>query len=406
MSPYTSTLEAALRTGSQLARDLRHANVGTEHVLLSLLDEPRAAGMLQALKVDRDTLRQRLIACLDEEPLTEDGAKLQPTGTLQRALARAALYVEASGAEEMTSAHVLVAILSERCRAGQLLQEQGMTRAAAIEHVTRSTSEAPPKPDQKPERVVVSAKGYVDLPWPEAVEELRLESRLGGRCLWHYYETAEEEIARIENDPMMRPLHDDTSDWRDKARRRVRRMPYVRYWHGDAVIDGDLDLDATFDPYLIAGFAIDGNATVSGSIQNWEIDTHTSFLSVAGDLACHHCIIGCSDTVVLGNVRASGVIVATYNHGWLEINGDVHAHTLILDDHDALIRGDIHAAGWTSSDRDLALPVSDWRAQVRPEFNDEFFLENGDFRNPNGNVSLVKALIAGRDILKPRSSRR
>lgn len=406
--PYSPEFDTALQGGFALARDLNHAHCHLEHLLLALLDEPRAVETLRACNVDLDKLRKRLIARLDDEPLAQDGTEPEATGMLQRAIHRAGQHVEASGADKITGAHVLVAILAERGDASALLQEQGITRTAALDYVTRSIGEAPPKPPQKAKRVVVSAKGHVDLPWPEAVKELRLDRRLGGRCLWNYYETAEEEIARIESDLTMLRIYDDTPDWRQKAKRRVRRMPYVRYWQDDAVIDGDLDLDAPFDPHLIAGFAIDGNATVSGSITNWEVDTQTAFLSVVGDLACEHFVVGCSDIVVLGNVRASGVIVTTYNHGWLEINGDVHARTFIIDDDRyAVVRGDVHAAGWTSSrNAEVALRSSDWREEVRSEFIHEFFDEDGALRDGNGNVSIVKALIEGRDILKSGPRRR
>jgi hypothetical protein len=406
MAPYAQDLEAALRRAAGFAREVSHAQVGTEHVLLALLDEPCAAAMLRALQVDRDTLRRNLAACLDDEPLATEGAELQSTDTLQRVLARAALNVQASGAIEMTGAHAILAIVGERCRAAGFLQEQGVARDDAVAYVRRTIIPPPPPAPETLQRVAVPEKGYVDLPFPEAVRELDLERRLGGRCLWNYYETADAEIARIESDSGLLSIYDDKPDWRDKVRRRHRPVPYVRYWSGDAVIDGDLDLDTMFDPYSIAGFAVDGNASMSGSVTNWEIDTHTSFLSVAGHLTCTHVIAGSSDIVVHGDVRASGVIVATYSRGWLEIGGDVHARALILDEHHAEIRGKIHAPGWASRDDSLPLPVSEWRDEVRPEFFDEFFDADGDLRCGNGNAALVEALVAGRDILKRRRRRR
>jgi hypothetical protein len=404
--PYAPDLEAALRRSTELARELSHAKAGTEHLLLALLDEPRAVETLRACNADLDALKQCLARCLDGEAIAETGAELKSADTLERVLSRAALHVEVSGAREMTGAHVIVAILAERCRAADCLKEQGVKREDAVAHVTRSMAEMPPEPQPEPKRVTVDEKGYVDLPFPEAVKELRLNRRLGGRCLYNYYETADEEIARIESDPMLLGIYDKRSDWRERARRKSRPMPYVRYWWDDAVIDADVDLDATFDPYLIAGFAIDGNATVAGSVLNWEIDTRAAFLSVVGNLTCQHFIAGCSDITVLGNVRASGIMVATYNHGWLEINGDVEARTLVIDDHHALIRGDVRAPGWTTREGSLGLPESDWRDEVRPEFVDEFFDADGDFKDGNWNISVVKAVIAGRDVLKPRRRRR
>lgn len=48
----------------------------------------------------------------------------------------------------------------------------------------------------------------------------------------------------------------------------------------------------------------------------------------------------------------------------------------------------------------MALPVSSWIAEVRPEFKAEFFDADGNTTCPNGNVALVQALLAGREILR------
>ena len=45
---------------------------------------------------------------------------------------------------------------------------------------------------------------------------------------------------------------------------------------------------------------------------------------------------------------------------------------------------------------------SDWLSEVKPEFRDEFFDEEGDVKCGSGNVDLVKALLAGRDILRSK----
>jgi hypothetical protein len=403
---YAPDLEAALRRGTDLARELGHAKAGAEHVLLALLDEPSAVEALRACKADLAALKQCLARCLDDEAIAEAGAELKAADTLERVLSRAALHVEVSGAGETTGAHVVVAILAERCRAADCLKQQGVKREDAVAHVSRTLAETPLAPQPEPKRVTVEAKGYVDLPFPEAVQELRLKRRLGGRILYNYYETADEEIARIEADSMLLRIWDKQPNWRERLQRKPRPMPYVRYWWDDAVIDADIDLDATFDPYLIAGFAVDGNASIAGSVFNWEIDTRASFLSVLGNLSCTHFIAGCSDVTVLGNVRASGIMVATYNHGWLEINGDVDAGMLVIDDHHALIRGDVNAPGWTTREGKLGLRESDWRDEVRGEFVDEFFDADGDFKDGNWNISIVKAVIAGRDVLKPQRRRK
>jgi hypothetical protein len=65
---------------------------------------------------------------------------------------------------------------------------------------------------------------------------------------------------------------------------------------------------------------------------------------------------------------------------------------------------EIKAAGWkeSSSAEGIDFPDSDWLAEIKPEFRDEFFDSRGGVRCQSGNVDLVKALLAERDILRKR----
>jgi hypothetical protein len=177
---------------------------------------------------------------------------------------------------------------------------------------------------------------------------------------------------------------------------------FVRHY-GNAVIAGDLDMDELLNESDVAGIVVDGDLELDGSIVNWEIDTTAAFLWVRGNLRCSDIIFGSMDLVVSRNVTASNLIVATYNHGHLLIGGDVHAKTVIIDDDGpSTIDGKIHSSGWNASQNaDVKLRRSDWIREVKPEFRDEFFDEEGGVKCGSGNVDLVKALLAGRDILRP-----
>ena len=66
------------------------------------------------------------------------------------------------------------------------------------------------------------------------------------------------------------------------------------------------------------------------------------------------------------------------------------------------MRGKAVARGWKDAAHvEIALPVNSWIKEIRPEFRAEFFDADGDMTCPNGNVDLVQALLAGRDILRP-----
>jgi hypothetical protein len=83
------------------------------------------------------------------------------------------------------------------------------------------------------------------------------------------------------------------------------------------------------------------------------------------------------------------------------IEGDVIAKYLIIDDHTTIVGRNVKAAGWKEAANAIAeLPDSNWLSEIKSQFKDEFFDSRGEMLCGNGNVDLVKALLAGRDILR------
>ncbi len=177
----------------------------------------------------------------------------------------------------------------------------------------------------------------------------------------------------------------------------------VRHYAEDAMIDGDLDLDALFWDG-VAGIWAEKDLVVNGNILNWEIDTPACFLSVGRDLICKNMVVSSADIRIGRNAKIYGLLSSTYNHGYLEIGGDAHAKTIIIDDHTTIVRGKADAGGWKDAEHvEIALPVSSWIKEIRPKFKAEFFDADGDMICPNGNVELVQALLAGREILRGKA---
>jgi hypothetical protein len=177
----------------------------------------------------------------------------------------------------------------------------------------------------------------------------------------------------------------------------------VRHYAEDAMIDGDLDLDALFWDG-VAGIWAEKDLVVNGAILNWEIDTPACFLAVGRDLICKNLVASSADIRIGRNAKIYGLLSSTYNHGYLEIGGDAHAKTIIIDDHTTVVRGKADAGGWKDAEHvEIALPVSSWIKEIRPKFKAEFFDANGDMICPNGNVELVQALLAGREILRGKA---
>lgn len=174
----------------------------------------------------------------------------------------------------------------------------------------------------------------------------------------------------------------------------------VRHYPADALIDGDIDLDALYWDG-VAGIWAEQDLVVNGAIFNWEIDTPACFLAVGRDLICKNLVASSADIRIGRDARIYGLLSSTYNHGFIEIGHDAHAKTIIIDDHTTIVRGKAEARGWKDADHvEIALPVSSWIKEVRPKFRAEFFDSDGEMICPNGNVDLLQALLAGRDILR------
>jgi ATP-dependent Clp protease ATP-binding subunit ClpA len=94
---------------------------------------------MKACKVDLGALKEHLVSYIDNElrTLVIDDGESRPTAGFQRVVQRAVVAVQSSGRDEATGANVLVAIFAEReSPAAYFLQQQGMTRYDAINHIS------------------------------------------------------------------------------------------------------------------------------------------------------------------------------------------------------------------------------------------------------------------------------
>ena len=139
MPSFSRNLEETLHRAVAYANQRRHEYATLEHLLLSLIDDQEAAGVMRACDVELPTLKKNLINYLDTELkslVVESGEEAKPTAGFQRAIQRAVIHVQSSGREEVTGANVLVAIFSEReSHAAYFLQEQDMTRYDAVNFI-------------------------------------------------------------------------------------------------------------------------------------------------------------------------------------------------------------------------------------------------------------------------------
>ncbi|HTT08248.1 MAG TPA: ATP-dependent Clp protease ATP-binding subunit ClpA [Gammaproteobacteria bacterium] len=148
-------LETTLNLAFKHAREQRHEFITVEHLLLALLDNSAAARVLKACGANLNQLRNEINAFLRENspllPEKDDIRDTQPTLGFQRVLQRAVFHVQSSGKKEVTGAHVLVAIFSEReSQAVYLLGRQNVARLDVVNYISHGISKVAEDGGQEP----------------------------------------------------------------------------------------------------------------------------------------------------------------------------------------------------------------------------------------------------------------
>ena len=139
-------LDISLRFAFKDAAKKRHEFLTSEHLLLALLDNGSAVGVLRACGADIEKLRLDLDEMLDSTtPLIPEGETnrdAQPTLGFQRVLQRAIFHAQTQGKKEVSGAGVLVAVFSEQeSHAVYLLKEQGINRVDVVNYISHGISD-------------------------------------------------------------------------------------------------------------------------------------------------------------------------------------------------------------------------------------------------------------------------
>ncbi len=148
MPSLTPSLETAIESALSLAAELSQEYATLEHLLLALIDDPDAAEVMEACKVDLHKLRNDLTKYINEDLSSlinkDANGRVQPTAGFQRVVQRAIHHVDVSGRDEVSGANILISIFSEReSHAAYFLQEQDMTRYDAVSFISHGTAKNP-----------------------------------------------------------------------------------------------------------------------------------------------------------------------------------------------------------------------------------------------------------------------
>ena len=124
----------AMRLSQQIAREMNLEYVGSEHVLLGILEEGTGAGalLLKEAKLTRTKIRQELqkLAAQQMEETWVIG-RLPGTPHFMNVVAKAIEQAHKLGHNYVGSEHLLLGLLKERgCVAQKILSKNGMTVAS------------------------------------------------------------------------------------------------------------------------------------------------------------------------------------------------------------------------------------------------------------------------------------
>ncbi len=142
-------LDKSFQRAFELAKARRHEDVALEHLLLALLDEPHAAGILRACGVDLEQLREELegILALAFEAITE-GEPPHPHSTLGfvRVVERALLHSLSAGKSAIQGGELLPGFLEEESSpARHLLEKHGVRRLPLLKVLSHGPTRKAPK---------------------------------------------------------------------------------------------------------------------------------------------------------------------------------------------------------------------------------------------------------------------
>jgi len=145
MGILNEELEQTLNDVFRQAHLQRNEFVTIEHLLLGLLENPEARGILEACDADIPMLQEQLQEFIHRHVaiLPDDQRETTASIGLQRVIQRAVMQVQASGRTEVTGANILVAIFAEKeSHAVYFLKQMGITRLDVVSRIAHSSSPA------------------------------------------------------------------------------------------------------------------------------------------------------------------------------------------------------------------------------------------------------------------------
>ncbi|MEY3515968.1 MAG: ATP-dependent Clp protease ATP-binding subunit ClpA, partial [Pseudomonadota bacterium] len=184
---FSKELEVSIGQCYKDARESRHEFMTVDHLLLALLENASALGVLRACGAEIDELAKGLRQAISDNVSIlpeDDNRDTQPTLGFQRVLQRAVYHVQSSGKKEVTGANVLVAIFSEKdSHAVYLMQKQDITRLDVVNYLSHGVARSGEPPEEQNEEsrgpeAAEEAKGNALAEFAVNLNELAIEGKI------------------------------------------------------------------------------------------------------------------------------------------------------------------------------------------------------------------------------------
>src|SRR6266550_8758326 len=133
---FTQKMQEALQSAQDLAAQYNHQEIGNEHFLLTLLQQPEgvARPVLDALQVPVDQLQQQLQADLEQRPKVMGSAVDLRIGNNLRSVLDAAEREMSRLKDEYVSAeHYLLALAGSNVPTAKLFKDFGVTHPTLLQ---------------------------------------------------------------------------------------------------------------------------------------------------------------------------------------------------------------------------------------------------------------------------------
>jgi hypothetical protein len=184
LEQFSDTARRVVALAEEEADRMGHPHIGTEHLLLGLLDEDgtAAATLLAAAGATLVAARDKVVEAVGPIGPVPGPGQLLRTARAQRALDRAARFSRAGGEPQVRPEDILAGVLDVEGRAGQVLRGLGVDVSALGEAVKRSRTGAAAGPSPAPVAAPVPKTAPARLTAPAVASAQKATAPPGPNC--------------------------------------------------------------------------------------------------------------------------------------------------------------------------------------------------------------------------------